>query len=65
MKGMSSRLEIVLTVLALLVVIVGFSYVIRFVTSKFAIKQISVGEISAEGEFANTDTVYTPPGRSR
>ena len=57
-KGMSSRIEIVLTLLALLVVIVGFSYVIRFVTSKFAIKQISVGEISAEGEFANTDTVF-------
>lgn len=57
-KGMSSRIEIVLTLLALLIVIVGFSYVIRFVTSKFAIKQISVGEISAEGEFANTDTVF-------
>jgi len=57
-NGLSSHIEVVRTLLALLVVIVGFSYVIRFITSKFAIKQISVGDISAEGEIANTDTVF-------
>lgn len=56
-SGISSINNIVVDVGAFLVAVSGIGYVIRFVTSKFAIKEISVGDVSAKGEEISKDSV--------
>lgn len=57
--GIVSFKETVFVIAAFIFVLYGSSYVIRFVTSKFIIKEISVGDISAQGDVMSTDSVLS------
>lgn len=55
--GIVSCKEIVLRSAALAFVLFGAGYIIRYITSKFTIKEISVGDINAQGEEFSSDSV--------
>lgn len=55
--GIVSLKEVIIRFIAFLFVLFGSSYIIRYITSKFTIKEISVGDISAQGEETSNDSV--------
>lgn len=57
LKGINTLREISLIVIALGFVFWGSSYAVRFVLSKFTVKEISVGDISAQGGEISTDSI--------
>lgn len=55
--GIVSLKEALARLMAFAIVLFGIGYVIRYITSKFTIKEISVGDISAQGEEISSDSV--------
>ena len=55
--GIVSFKEAITRFIALMIALFGVGYVIRHITSKFTIKEISVGDISAQGEEISSDSV--------
>ena len=56
-NGIVSFREVIARFIAFLFALLGTSYIIRYVTSKFTIKEISVGDISAQGEEISNDSI--------
>lgn len=56
-NGVSSSKKIVAAVISLLVTIVGLAYAIRLTTSRFKIKEISVGDTTVQGETQSTESI--------
>lgn len=55
--GIVSFKEAIARFMAFAFVLCGVGYIIRYITSKFTIKEISVGDISAQGEEISSDSV--------
>lgn len=55
--GIASIKEAVARFIAFVIALLGVGYNIRYITSKFTIKEISVGDISAQGEESSDDSV--------
>lgn len=55
--GIESFKEAVARFTALVIALLGVGYIIRYIMSKFTIKEISVGDISAQGEENSDDSV--------
>lgn len=55
--GIASYKEVLLRFAALVVVLFGVGYIIRYITSKFTIKEITVGDVSAQGEEISSESV--------
>lgn len=55
--GIASIKEAVVRFIAFVIALLGVGYIIRYITSKFTIKEISVGDISAQGEESSDDSV--------
>ena len=55
--GIASIKEAVARFIAFVIALLGVGYIIRYITSKFTIKEISVGDISAQGEESSDDSV--------
>lgn len=53
-----SFISIVKLISSLVVAIIGISGVVRFIMTKFTIKEISVGDASVQGEVISTDSVF-------
>ena len=53
-----SFISIVKIISSLVVAIIGISGVVRFIMTKFTIKEISVGDASVQGEVISTDSVF-------
>ena len=56
--GIASFKEAIARFLAFVIALLGVGYIIRYITSKFTIKEISVGDISAQGEENSDDSVF-------
>ena len=55
--GIVSFREAIMRFIALMIALFGVGYVIRYIASKFTIKEISVGDIRAQGEEISSDSV--------
>lgn len=49
--------RIIVAVISFLIAVVGIAYLIRFITSKFTIKEISVGDTTVQGEERSTESI--------
>lgn len=58
MTRFDSFTSIIKILSALVVVILGISGVVRFIMTKFTVKEISVGDASVQGEVTSTESVF-------
>lgn len=54
---LSSAKKIIGAVISLIITVVGVGYAVRVITSRFRIKEISVGDTTVQGETESTDSI--------
>lgn len=56
-NGLSSAKKLIVSVISLIITVVGAAYAIRMVTTRFRIKEISVGDTTVQGETESTESI--------
>lgn len=57
--GIESLKEAIMRLASLVIVLLGVGHIIRYITSKFKIKEISVGDISAQEEGVSSESILS------